>query len=588
MVDRVDLVYRSGEGEDGKDVELPFRILVLGDFTRDERSAELGEQTPESLGADIDVLLARWQPTLTLRVADRLTDSDYPLDVQIPIRRLQDFGPDHLLDAVPVLSSLYRLRRLCAEAREETFKPVQWAVDAKALIDGANALLEGESARQLASALGLDSASRPDGDVLAMAIAELDARLARQLDEILHHPELQRLEAAWRALAFLAERMDFAENLQLDLLNVSREALQEDLEDAPEVVRSTLYQRVYSDEFGQFGGRPYSVLIGDYRFGPAAPDVWLLQQVAAVAAMSHAPFIAGLAPAMFQLDDFSGLARLRDLDALFGQPQFAKWRSLRQSEDARYVGLTLPGFRLREPYRSGDERVTGIDYTETLRGESDGLWGNSAFAFATRLADSFATTRWCLAIHGAEGGRVEGLHLATQGGAARARIPTEVLISERREAQLIEQGFIPLSVHKGADTAAFYASGSIQAVTGATDGASPAARLGRTLGAQLSYLFIVSRLAHYIKVMQREHLGSWRQRSEIEREVNEWLKQYVSDMDNPAPGVRARRPLRRANLEVEEVEGKGDWYRIDLHVTPHLKYMGSAFTLAEVGKLDKS
>jgi type VI secretion system protein ImpC len=212
------------------------------------------------------------------------------------------------------------------------------------------------------------------------------------------------------------------------------------------------------------------------------------------------------------------------------------------------------------------------------------LWGNSAFAFVPRLADSFARTRWCLNIAGDEFGKVEGLDLTTTG--ARV-IPTEVLVTDRRESDLVRHGFLPLTVHKGVDTAAFYAAQSIQQV--ADDGEGHAAAiLSRKLGAQLPYLFIVSRLAHYIKMMQREHIGSWSNSADIERQVNEWLKQYISDMDNPAASVRARRPLRRARLSVREVEGKGDWYLLDLKVMPHLKYMGSSFTLSELGKLDKN
>ena len=500
---------------------------------------------------------------------------------------MADFGPDRLLANVPVLSCVHALRQLCAELRNTaTISRVKWAVDARKVVDDAGQLLEQEQVRALLAATGVDPAHPPEPEMLTVAIAELDRRLGRQLEEILHHPQFRRLEAAWGALAFMLERVDLNENTRVDLLNVSKTALREDFEDAPEQTRSTLYQRVYTDEFGQFGGRPYSVMIADYLFGPTAPDVWLLQQVGSIGAMAHAPFVAGADAAMFQLDSLASLAKLRDLDALFQQPQYMKWLSFRRSENSRYVALTVPRFRLRDAYRVGDAKVTAFDFDES---GGEGSWGNSAFAFATRLADSFAATRWCIAISGNERGRVTGLNMAAaEGGSARGKIPTEVLISDRREQELIQHGFIPLTVHKGDDTAAFYASCSIQSVGELQDDRSPAARLGRQLGAQLPYLFIVSRLAHYIKVMQREHLGSWRERSEIEREVNEWLKQYVSDMDNPAPGVRARRPLRRAALKVAEAPGTDEWYRIDLSVTPHLKYMGSAFTLAEVGKLERN
>ena len=578
--DRIDMVYRSSGPGGERDVELPFRVMVLGDFTLDQRAAEAGGQESLSVtGANLDAVMASLDIHLDLRVPDCLSDGgERPLDLSVPLRSIADFSPARLFANLPGLDGVRRLRNLLSDLREER-------VDATAFRAALGQLLGEGRVGELLAGEGPDTLAEESGrGRLAFLLADIDQRLGRQMDAILHDARFVALESAWRALAFLVERVDFNENCEVSLHNSSKQGLLEDFEDTPEVTQSHLYQSVYTSEFGQFGGRPYSVLIGNYDFGPGAADVKLLQQIAAVAAMAHAPFVGAAAPALFDIDGFADLARVRDLDAIMQQPQFAKWRSLRAGEDARFVGLTLPGFLLRRPYGDGDQGDTGFDYRERLDKTHTGLWGNSAFAFATRLTDSFARTRWCLNVAGDEAGQVAGLDLQSSG--ARV-IPTEVLITDRRETDLVRHGFMPLTVRKGADRAAFYAAQSIQQVDEERD--SHGARiLSRRLGAQLPYLFIVSRLAHYIKMMQREHIGAWRNSMDIERQVNDWLKQYVSDMDNPAPAVRARRPLRQARLSVREVEGKGDWYLIDLSVMPHLKYMGSTFTLSEVGKLEKN
>ncbi|HEY1991415.1 MAG TPA: type VI secretion system contractile sheath large subunit, partial [Gammaproteobacteria bacterium] len=418
-------------------------------------------------------------------------------------------------------------------------------------------------------------------------LAEVDARLGPQLDRILHHPEFRALEASWRGLAFLLERVDYGENCVVEVLNVSRQSLQEDFEDVPEVVQSHLYQMVYTGEFGQYGGRPYSLLIGDYSFGPSAPDVHLLQNLASVAAVAHAPFIGAAGPGFFGLDDYASLPRIRDLRSLMSEPQFTKWRGFRAGEDARYLGLTLPRFLLRRAYGTPGLKAATFDYTENFTaGEERCLWGNAAYAFATRLAASFARFRWCLNVTGKEYGKVAGLSVSTAEGPGK--VPTEVVVDDSLEVDLSRFGFITLTVHRGDSQAAFYTAVSVQSVPEEEAGANVAASFGRKLAAQLPYLLLVSRLAHYLKVMQREHLGAWRNRAEIEKELGRWMQQYVTDMANPAASVRARRPLRQAKIEVVEVPGKNDWYLVKLNITPHLKYLGSPFSLAVTGKLEKS
>lgn len=423
-------------------------------------------------------------------------------------------------------------------------------------------------------------------------IAGLDKKLSLQVDAILHHPDVQKIESAWRSLKFLVDRTDFRENIKIEILNVSKDDLLADFEDAPEIPKSGLYKTVYTAEYGQFGGKPYSVMIGNYEFGPGPQDMKLLQNVASVAAMAHAPFISAAGPGFFGVDDFNALPQLKDLKSIFEGPQYTKWQSFRESEDARYVGLTVPRFVLRLPYGETTKPVKSFNYEEDVSGSHESyLWGNTAFTFVSNLAKSFAQYRWCANIIGPQGGgAVEDLelHQYEAMGAIQTKIPTEVLISERREYELAEEGFMALTMRKGSDNAAFFSANSAQKPKffGISKEGKDA-ELNYKLGTQLPYMFIVNRLAHYLKVIQRENIGTWKERSDLEFELNKWISQYVTEMESPSPGVRSRRPLREAKVTVEDVEGEPGWYRVGLQVRPHFKYMGAFFTLSLVGKLDK-
>jgi type VI secretion system protein ImpC len=423
-------------------------------------------------------------------------------------------------------------------------------------------------------------------------IAEIDNKLSLQVDAILHHPEFQKLESAWSSLKFLVDKTDFRENIKLELLNVSKEDLLEDFEDAPEVTKSGLYKTVYTAEYGQFGGKPYGNIIANYEFGPGPQDIKLLQYVASVSAMSHAPFIAAAGPEFFGLEDFNGLPNMKDLKSIFEGPQYIKWQSFRESEDARYVSLALPRFLLRLPYGPDTKPVKAFNYVEDVSASHEHyLWGNTAFAFVTRITDSFAKYRWCTNIIGPlGGGAVEDLpvHQFESMGAIQTKIPTEVLISDRREFELAEEGFISLAMRKGSDNACFFSANSVQKPK--FFGISPEgkeAELNYKLGTQMPYMFVANRLAHYLKVIQRENIGSWKERTDLDRELNAWIRQYIADQDNPSAETRSRRPLRQAKITVEDVEGEPGWYRVGLKVRPHFKYMGAYFTLSLVGKLDK-
>ena len=423
-------------------------------------------------------------------------------------------------------------------------------------------------------------------------IADLDKKLCRQVDAILHHPDFQKLESSWRSLKYLVDQTDFRENNKIEILNVSKQKLREDFEDAPEITNSGLYKIAYTNEFGQFGGQPYGSIIANYEMNPGPQDIKLLQNVASVASMAHAPFIAGAGPEFFGVDEFSKLPNLKDLASIYEMPQFAKWNAFRESEDARFVGLTVPRFMLRVPYGTQTVPSKKFNYQESVsEGNSAFLWGNASFAFASRLSASFAQYRWNANIIGPQGGgAVKDLPIYNfeAMGEVQSKIPTEILISERREFELAEQGFMALAMRKNSDNASFFSANSAQKpkLFGQTKEGKEA-ELNYKLGTQLPYIFVMSRLAHYIKIIQRENIGTWKERTDLESELNNWIRQYVSDMDNPAAGVRSKRPLRQAEISVSDVEGDPGWYRVSMKVRPHFKYMGASFTLSLVGKLDK-
>ncbi|CAB3857795.1 hypothetical protein LMG26684_02421 [Achromobacter mucicolens] len=423
-------------------------------------------------------------------------------------------------------------------------------------------------------------------------LAAIDRKLSKQMDAILHQPEFQQLESIWRALFDFVQRTDFRENIQVVFVPVTKDELLEDFESAADITRSGLYKHVYTAGYGQFGGQPVGCMIGNYNFGPSAPDIKLLGYLASVGAMAHAPFLGAAGPEMLNLESFEELPNLKEVKDIFEGPRFAKWRSLRESEDSRYLGLTMPRYLLRQPYDPLENPVRSFAYEEAIDGDHRNyLWGNTAFLMGSRVTDSFAKFRWCPNIIGPQsGGAVEDLpvHLYESLGQLQAKIPTEVLVSDRKEFELSSEGFIPLTMRKDSDNAAFFSANSVQkpkVFQKTPEG--QAAQTNYMLGTQLPYMFIINRLAHYIKVLQREQIGSWKERQDLERELNNWLRQYVADQESPTSDVRSRRPLRAARVVVQDVDGNPGWYQVALSVRPHFKYMGASFELSLVGRLDK-
>lgn len=423
-----------------------------------------------------------------------------------------------------------------------------------------------------------------------LLIADIDRRIAKQIDEILHHPRFQSLESAWRTLRYMVDQFDFRENVRLEILSVSKEELLEDFEDSPEVVRSGLYHHIYTKEFGVYGGHPYAMVSCQYEFGPGIQDLDLLRNVAAVSAMAHTIFIGNASQEFFGIENLSELSDVPNISSIFDTPQFAKWRAFRSTEDARYVGLCLPRFLVRQPYRQSMLQPRAIEYEERAKSHEDYLWGPASAALATRVADSFARYRWAPNIIGPDaGGTVQGLTVSDYDAlrGIQPKIVTEVALSNQRELELAELGFIGMVARRVDDTACFFSANSVQVPKhySVTEGGQNASTNYR-LATQLPYMFIICRLAHYLKVIQRQNLGLDLTRSDMERELNLWLRQYVSDMEDPRPEIRQERPLRSAKATVHSVVGETGWFLCNLYIRPHFKYMGANFTLSLVGKLD--
>ncbi|HRI06468.1 MAG TPA: type VI secretion system contractile sheath large subunit [Nannocystaceae bacterium] len=425
-------------------------------------------------------------------------------------------------------------------------------------------------------------------------IADIDRRLSAQVNAILHAPEVKALETSWRGVKYLVDEVDFRANVRLELLQATKEDLLSDFRDAPEVTHAGLYRTIYKEAFGVFGGKPYGVVCSAHDFGPGAEDVELLRSFAQVGAIAHVPFLGNVNASMFGKESFADIPKLTDLEAKFEHPRYQTWNAFRQSEDARYVGLCMPRFMLRAPYgaRESELKVRSFNFSEDVIDQHENyLWGPASIALTAKIADSYAKAGFCTDIIGPLGGGAVynlPLHQYEQGGETITKNPCEAAIEDRKEFEFAEQGFIALIPRKDSNNASFFSANSVQKpkVFQRTEKGMNA-QTNYMLGTRLPYMFIVTRLAHYMKVLQREQIGTWKNRADLDRELNTWISQYVSDMDDPSPATRSRKPLRKAHIAVEEVPGQVGWYRCNLKVVPHLKYEGASFELSLVGKLDK-
>jgi type VI secretion system protein ImpC len=416
--------------------------------------------------------------------------------------------------------------------------------------------------------------SRDADATINSRVAQIDHLISLQLNEILHHPAFQKLEASWRGIKYMMDQSETSSMLKIRVLNVSKKELLRDLQRAPEFDQSVMFKKVYEDEFGIFGGEPFGALIGDYEFSKHPEDIELLEKVSQVAAGAHAPFLTAAAPELLNMDSFSQLGDPRDIGKIFDSTEFAKWKSFRASEDSRYVGLTMPRVLMRLPYGKDTKPVDDFSYEEGVDGtdHSKYLWGNAAYALGARLTTAFAQYGWCASIRGVEGGGlVEGLPthtFRTDEGDVALKCPTEVAITDRREKELADQGLIPLVHCKGTDYAAFF---SVQSANKPKKFDKAAANANARLSAQLPYILAVSRFAHYMKSIMRDKIGGFMSRGQCQTFLTQWIMQYVTDDDQASAAVKSKFPLREARIEVSEIPGKPGAYRAIAFLRPHFQ-----------------
>ncbi len=419
-------------------------------------------------------------------------------------------------------------------------------------------------------------------------IAEIDRVISAQLNEVMHHSDFQKLEGSWRGLHYLVKNSLTGPQLKIRVMNATKKELLKDFERALEFDQSALFKKIYEDEYGTFGGAPYGAIIGDYEFGNHPQDLALLESLSQVAAAAHAPFISAASADMFGWDEFSQMTEVRDISKIFDTTMYAKWRSFRDSEDSRYVGLTLPHVLGRVPYGAATKPTESFNFEEDVDGTDHKkyLWSNAAYAMATRLTEAFSMHGWCVAIRGVEGGGlVDGLPthtFETDEGEVAMKCPTEVAITDRREKEFSDNGFIPLVHCKGTDYAAFFATQSAnKAKKYDTDAANANARLS----SQLQYIFAVSRFAHYLKSMMRDKIGSFMSRKEAEIFLNRWISKYVLENDVAPAAQKAKYPLREARVDVSEIPGKPGCYRAVAFLRPHFQLDELSVSLRLVAEL---
>jgi len=450
-----------------------------------------------------------------------------------------------------------------------------------------------ESALQATAAWALAHTQLISSDAirtLQNLLAEIDRALTDQLNEIMHHEQLLKLEAAWRGLHYLVSNTPTDELLQLRVMNISKTELHRTLKYYKGTTwdQSPIFKRLYEEEFGTLGGKPYGAIIGDYAFDHSPRDVELLRELAKISAAAHAPFIAAAAPSLFMMESFRELSNPRDLSQLFTTPAHAQWRSLRESEDARYLGLTLPRFVARQPYNPRDNPVDDFDFEEDTRGDAHNFcWANSAYAMAVNINRAFKEYGWCSRIRGVEsGGLVYGLPVhtfPTADGGVDMTCPTEVAISDRREAELAKNGFMPLLHKKNTDLAVFVGAQSLQKPPQYDD---PAATANANLAARLPYLFATCRFAHYLKVMVRDKVGAFRGREDMASWLHSWVTRYVhGDPEHATEAEKAERPLAAAEITLEDIPGNSGYYRAKIYLKPHYQLEGLTVSLRLVSKL---
>lgn len=431
---------------------------------------------------------------------------------------------------------------------------------------------------------------RLDKILLDQHIASLDMQISLQLDAVMHHPDFQRVESTWRGVKSLIDQTDFRQNVRIELLDISKDHLVQDFEDAPEIAQSGLYLHTYTQEYDTPGGEPIAAAISNYEFDRSPQDIALLRNISKVAAAAHMPFVGSVGPAFFGKDSMEEVAAIKDIGNYFDRAEYIKWKAFRDSDDARYIGLTMPRVLGRLPYGPDTIPVRSFNYIESVKGPDHGkyLWTNASFAFAANMVKSFIANGWCVQIRGPQsGGAVTELpiHLYDLGTGNQVKIPSEVMIPETREFEFANLGFIPLSYYKNRDYACFFSANSAQkpALYDTAD-----ATANSRINARLPYIFLLSRIAHYLKLIQRENIGTTKDRRLLELELNKWIGGLVTEMTDPGDDLQASHPLRDAKVTVEDIEDNPGFFRVKLYAVPHFQVEGMDVNLSLVSQMPKA
>jgi type VI secretion system protein ImpC len=521
---RVRIAYDVETGGAIEIRELPFTIGVMGDYSGAVMRPAFKERTFQTIHFDnFDAVMAELKPRVSFKISSA---AGADVEIDLTFRRIEDFEPENLITRLPVLDALRK---------------------------------SGEPGAPRA--------------------------LARHLDRILHAPEFQALEAAWRGLWYFVSHTETSAQLIIKLLDVTKRELLKDLQRALEFDQSGLFKLVYEQPYGEFGAAPFSLLVGNFDFGQSPQDVELLEIISQVAAASLVPFIAAVAPDMFGIESFQHLSIPRDLSKVFDSTSYAKWKSFRGSEDSRYVGLALPRILLRSPYGVRPEEQGEYRHVEDIRGPQDLLWGNAAFAFATCIANSFSHYGWCGAIKGLEGGGlVESLPtwVLEADAEGELRSGVEVMIADRREKELSDLGFLPLVQVKQTDYAVFF---SVNSCCLPRRFDNDAANSTSRLMCQFGYVLTASRFMHYFKAMARDRVGSYLSRGDLETFLNRWVAAYVNLDDQSSPVISSQRPLREARVDVSEDPGKPGAYRVVAFLRPYFQLDDLSVSLRVVGRI---
>lgn len=575
-LDQFNFSFPTSQSENEDEIVLPFRVLVVADFGSHNEGEDFTQEATSINVRSFDEVLKSQQVSLTFNVYD--FDHMPPLlartgihSLNIDISALNDFKPEQLVKNESTLSRLYQLIQALKKYATHTddllsineFTPEEWYW------------------------LGEETAADDNGvhkiskDALDFLITDLEADLNIVINRLLHHPRYQEVESAWRGLHLLTLSASIDAYCQVDLVSFAKESFYEDVCHASSLDESQFFEILYTNEYGQYGGKPYGAVIADFQFGIGDQDIELLTNVGRIAQAAHAPFIAALAPSFFGVNDYTGLANLSSIQELVRGRRYIKWRAFQAKPEAAYIVLTLPRILLRAAYRFEHGDVPSLVFQEDVSGgNSDSLWGNAAYGFGCCLIESFHRYQMCTDITGLTGGVVRNLPAMRDEETDEPIFPVEVLLSENKESELINIGLTPISVAKAADKVVFYSANSLRWGYFQLFTSIKNEPIGAKLGTQLPYLFIILRISHYLKVIYREYLGSLQSLPELRGKMLGWLKRYVSDVESPAPAVRARRPLKRVQLLEAKEDASGHYYEMKLEIIPHMKYGGQEYSLS--------